>query len=220
MLAENFLPAGRKVPRHVNERVLHVGGAVVRVEGPVRPDVLKKLRLHEDMNTFREPAKQHAALVEIAALEQGRIYVARVGELVVGYVTFHPPDIYERWGQTGLNNLIELGAIEVTPRWRGKGLSTALLEQAFSGSWVEEKIIFATEYYWHWDLKGTGLTVWQYRNLMENLFRKVGLEPCNTDDPEICSHAANMLMVRVGKKVCREDILEFERVRMRGFSVI
>ncbi len=28
---------------------------------------------------------------------------------------------------------------------------------------MEDYIIITTEYYWHWDLKGTGLKVWEYR---------------------------------------------------------
>ena len=61
---------------------------------------------------------------------------------------------------------------------------------------MEDYIIISTEYYWHWDLKGTGLDVWQYRKIMEKMMAAGGLEPAATDDPEICSHPANCLMVR------------------------
>ena len=32
---------------------------------------------------------------------------------------------------------------------------------------MEDYLVITTEYYWHWDLKGTGLTVWDYRKMME-----------------------------------------------------
>ncbi|PNB76434.1 N-acetyltransferase, partial [Pseudomonas sp. FW305-BF6] len=34
-----------------------------------------------------------------------------------------------------------------------------------------------------------------------------------TDDPEICSHPANCLMVRIGKRVTTEDIQAFDALR-------
>ena len=34
---------------------------------------------------------------------------------------------------------------------------------------MEDYIIITTEYYWHWDLKGTGLNVWEYRKIMEKM---------------------------------------------------
>ncbi len=201
-------------------RMLRVGGDMVYIEGPLSPGVLGKLQLDQRLDTFRQPKEQLKALVGIAELEKGRIYGARVNDILVGYVTFHPPDGYERWGQAKLTNLIELGAIEISPNWRGSGLSNALLELVVSQGWMEKSILFATEYYWHWDLDATGLSVWQYRNMMEKLFRKTGMEPANTDDPEICCHAANMLMVRIGQQVTQEEIEEFDKVRMQGFAFI
>ena len=32
---------------------------------------------------------------------------------------------------------------------------------------MEDYLVITTEYYWHWDLKGTGLNVWDYRKMME-----------------------------------------------------
>ncbi|KEQ27714.1 hypothetical protein ET33_13605 [Paenibacillus tyrfis] len=36
-----------------------------------------------------------------------------------------------------------------------------------------------------------------------------------TDDPEICSHPANCLLVRVGKHVPSSSIEQFDRIRFR-----
>ena len=78
---------------------------------------------------------------------------------------------------------------------------------------MEDYIIITTEYYWHWDLKGTGLKVWEYRKIMEKMMNAGGLQWYATDDPEICSHPANCLMVRIGKRVQPESIRKFDQIR-------
>ena len=47
--------------------------------------------------------------------------------MVVGYVTFHYPDPLERWSEGGLENLIELGAIEIAPDYRRIGAGKKIL---------------------------------------------------------------------------------------------
>ena len=73
-------------------------------------------------------------------------------------------------GQKGnMENLIELGAIEVIPQFRGFGVGKVLLTVSMMDDAMEDYIIITTEYYWHWDLKGTGLNVWEYRKIMEKM---------------------------------------------------
>ena len=40
-----------------------------------------------------------------------------------------------------------------------------------------------------------------------------GLEWYATDDPEICSHPANCLMVKIGKRVDTDSIQQFDNLR-------
>ena len=68
---------------------------------------------------------------------------------------------------------------------------------------MEDYIIITTEYYWHWDLKGTGLNVWEYRKVMEKMMKAGGFEYYATDDPEISSHPANCLMAELEKESIR-----------------
>ncbi|QDH23580.1 GNAT family N-acetyltransferase [Saccharibacillus brassicae] len=185
------------------------------VQGPMRPEDLDKLTLHPQLDAFRRPAEQHAALVEIAGLPEGRIIAAVEGDTVVGYVTFHYPDEYERWSEGKMDDLIELGAIEVANDYRGEGLSKKLLEIAFAGGQLDNAIVFTTEYYWHWDLESTRLSVWDYRKMMEDLMKNVDMVWFATDDPEICSHPANCLMVRVGRHVPQDSVEDFDRLRFR-----
>lgn len=185
------------------------------IEGPVPADRLAEMAMHPSLDAFRIPREQHEALVEIAGLEEGRIILAREGDTIAGYVTFHYADELERWSEGGMTDLIELGAIEVADEYRGLGLGKKMIRLAFADDQLENMIVFTTEYYWHWDLEGTQLSVWEYRKMMENLMKSVGMVWFATDDPEICSHPANCLMVRIGKEVPLSSVQQFDRVRFR-----
>ncbi|TDF96544.1 GNAT family N-acetyltransferase [Paenibacillus piri] len=185
------------------------------IEGPVPPEQLRQYRMHPDLDAFRRPKEQFEALVEIAELPEGRIIAARLEAEIVGYVTFHYADEMEHWSYGNMEDLIELGAIEVADDFRGYGIGKQLIRLAFEGGQMENVITFTTEYYWHWDLDKSGLNLWEYRKMMEKLMKSVDMVWFATDDPEICSHPANCLMVRIGKDVPLSSVEQFDRVRFR-----
>lgn len=189
--------------------------AGIIVEGPVDPKRLARLGMHPSLDAFRRPKEQLEALVEIAGLPEGRIIIARDRDVVVGYVTFHYPDPIERWWQAHMPDLIEIGAIEVAGDYRSIGLGKTMLRLAFKDEQLENVIAFSTEYYWHWDLENSGLSVWDYRAMMEKLMKSVDMVWYATDDPEICSHPANCLMVRIGKRVPLSSVEQFDRIRFQ-----
>ncbi len=185
------------------------------VEGPVPAHELKSLDFHEDLIAFRPAKQQHEAIIGIADLPEGRILIARDNNMIVGYATFLYPDPLERWSEGNMENLIELGAIEVIPKFRGSGVGKALLKTSMMDDAFEDFIVITTEYYWHWDLKGTGLNVWEYRKIMEKMMQAGGLEYYATDEPEISSHPANCLMAKIGKRVDQESIQKFDQLRFK-----
>lgn len=186
------------------------------VKGPISSEELRSLNIDAGLKAFRTPESQKEALAEIAELPEGRIVAAIHNNTIVAYVTFHYPDEFERWGQAKLLDLLELGAIEVTPEWRHSKTSRHLLDVAFMDNTLEDYIIISTEYYWHWDLKGTGLDVWQYKEVMQKVLGAVGMQNAATDEPEIASHAANSLMVRIGENVPIESVIKFETLRFKN----
>ncbi|MFC4809994.1 GNAT family N-acetyltransferase [Paenibacillus sp. GCM10023250] len=202
----------RKLPH--TETVCFQSREIV-VEGPLPAERLARLTLHAQLDAFRRPPEQLQALIEIAELPEGRIIAALDGDTIVGYVTFHYPDELERWSEGRMADLIELGAVEVADDYRGLGLAKRLISLSFRGGQLENVIVYTTEYYWHWDLEGTGLSVWDYRAMMEKLMKEVGMVWFATDDPEICAHPANCLMVRIGKEVPLSSVEQFDRVRFR-----
>jgi acetoin utilization protein AcuA len=178
-------------------------GQTIYVEGPVSADQLRSFQMHKQLDAFRKPREQFDALVDISELPEGRIIIAHNGETLMGYVTFHYPDEMERWSE----------AVEVANDYRGLGLGSRMIRIAFEDGQLESYIIFTTEYYWHWDLKGSGLSVWEYRRMMERLMKTVDMVWYATDDPEICSHPANCLMVRMGKDVPLASQEQFDHIR-------
>ncbi|WP_197256269.1 GNAT family N-acetyltransferase [Paenibacillus dendritiformis] len=151
--------------KHYSSRRLRRNNSVLVVEGPVAPEKLRALRMHADLKTFRAPEDQHRALEDIAALPEGRIILARDGDTIVGYVTFHYPDEREPWGEARMEDLIEFGAIEVAGRYRSLGLGKEMLQLAFAHDQMEDAIVFATEYCWYWDLEQSKLDAWEYRKM-------------------------------------------------------
>ncbi len=82
------------------------------IEGPLTYEDLKALTFDAHLTAFRDAEDQYEALLEITTLPEGRIYVARQDQLIVGYVTFHYPDEIERWSTGNLPYLIELGQLK------------------------------------------------------------------------------------------------------------
>lgn len=185
------------------------------IEGPVTKDRLTNYHFHDDLTAFRSPADQHKALLGIAALPEGRIIIARHNQTIIGYVTFVYPDPLERWAEGNNPHVLELGAIEVIPTYRKFAIGKSLLRISMMDNNMENYIIITTEYYWHWDLKGTQLSVWDYRKVMEKMMNAGGLEVMATDDPEISSHPANCLMGKLGDDVPQEAIESFNRLRFK-----
>lgn len=198
-----------------NVHTLRKNGREIVVEGPVPASLLQSLHMHPDLDAFRRPHEQLEALVEISELPEGRIIIAREQDTIIGYVTFHYPDEMERWSEGNMKDLIELGAIEVADEYRSYGIGRTLIRTAFEQEQMEEYIVFTTEYYWHWDLKGSGLSVWDYRKMMERLMKTVDMVWYATDDPEICAHPANCLMVRIGSKIPLRSKEQFDQVRFK-----
>ncbi|MCM3717962.1 GNAT family N-acetyltransferase [Fictibacillus phosphorivorans] len=195
---------------------LKTSHGTITVEGPVSAETLNGFHFHEDLKAFRPANEQKKAVTEIAKLDEGRIIIARNKDTVIGYVTYVYPDPLERWSEGKMENLLELGAIEVIPDYRNFKVGKTLLKVSMMDDAMEDYIIITTEYYWHWDLKGTKLSVWDYRKIMEKMMNAGGLQYMATDDPEISSHPANCLMVRIGKRVDLDSVQQFDRIRFKN----
>ena len=61
--------------KQFNHRTHETSLGPVDIEGPVTSQILATYTLDPGLTAFRQPAEQHEALVEIAALEEGRIII-------------------------------------------------------------------------------------------------------------------------------------------------
>ncbi len=189
----------------------------VRVETCVSKESLRSLMMDNTLDMFRKPEAQKQALEGIAR-DGGCITVAVQNQTIIGYAAFHHPSEVESWGDDKTGKLIELGAVEVSTHYRGQKLAERLLLDTFNTGMFDDTIVFATMYFWHYDLKRTGLTDFAYKRLLEKLYRKAGMVPFVTSDPEIKSSAANQLMARVGPNTPSEVKAEFDRLRLKRGS--
>lgn len=184
------------------------GGAII--EGPVEGEKLRTLQICPQLNNFRPPDIQLQALERICELPLGRVYIARHRNTIIGYVAFHQPDDYQYWGRH--DKLVEMGAVEVSRKWRRCHIATGLVEYIFSHSNWGKYIIIGFHCYRHWDLNGTSLNLWQYRDMLHRLMTRVDFEPAFTTLYDILEHPANMLMARRGTKVSSDDWLLFKQI--------
>lgn len=205
----------RHVKTYVTKNKL-INGENFIIEGPVSYTFLKTLTFDEQLDSFRLPQDQYEALLEITELPEGRVYVVRHHNHLIGYVTYHYPDEFERWSKGYLPYLIELGAIEISPKYRHFHLGGELIATSLSSDEFEDYIVLTTEYYWHWDLDNAQLDVFEYKKLMQKLMAKGGLEIFATDDPEITSHPANCLMARIGKRISLDQQQAFDDIRYKN----
>ena len=196
-----------------NAKELKTPNGTIIIEGPISTESLQHYDFHEGLVAFRPAKQQKKALIEISQLPEGRVIIARNEEIIVGYATFLYPDPLERWSEGHMEDLIELGAIEVISEYRGCGVGKNILQVSMMDDAMEEYIVITTEYYWHWDLKGTGLNIWEYRKVMEKMMKAGGLSYFATNDPEISSHPANCLMARIGSKISNASIEKFDQLR-------
>ncbi|MFZ5590217.1 MAG: GNAT family N-acetyltransferase [Bacillota bacterium] len=189
-------------------KIINTATENIIIEGPVTADFIRSLTMHEKLSNFRSPARQQEALTIVAQSPEGLVYIAHNNQYIVGYTLFHYPSQYTRWSRHP--RILELGAIEVARDYQKMGIAKKLLETAFENPLLEEYVVITTEFFWHWDLKGSRLDVWSYQKMLTKLFGYAGFKKRRTDDPEILEHPANMLMVRFGSKVPYQYIKAFE----------
>ncbi len=186
-----------------------VGSLILRSFCP--PSLVASLKADRGLHAFTYvPEREHQLLLEIAERPDCALTLAYTpnGE-IVGQVTLTPAD---RWWQ-GVTNTYEI-AIEVSTHWRRLGIARQLLSLALEFDAVEEMILVALGLSWHWDFKGAGLSPFRYRSLVAHILEPYHFFECLTDEPNVGLDPANILLVRIGKRVEQEVMNQlFQRMR-------
>lgn len=164
--------------------------------------------LHAGLSCFGEADEQHVRLQTILSQEQTRICIAVHHDTIVGYATLLLPEPEERWAS--LSYVRMMGALEVAPPYRFRHIASAILQKLFQSEVnIEQYIVLAFEYYWHWDLQHGTLDVYEYKRMLKQLLVSAGMEEVYTDDPDIQAHSANFAMARIGASVSSEQMQHF-----------
>ncbi|MBS3989517.1 MAG: hypothetical protein KGZ44_06185, partial [Dethiobacter sp.] len=58
------------------QRMLYTESGIVAVEGPVSAERIRQFSMCEGLGKFRRPKEQHLALMDIANLPEGLVYIA------------------------------------------------------------------------------------------------------------------------------------------------
>jgi len=193
---------------------------------------LEKLKMSRGLGIFfhyryEEASKTRGVLLDLCSGEGNIVTCAIDGDILAGYVTIVPPEKGSRWEKlieefsreewaTSEPPVCELGSIEVGKDYRRKGLAMALLKFLLEDPSFKRKIVFLRELSWHWDVKESGLSIYEYRSMLFHLFERVGFEYCCTDEEEVSLRGANMFMVRIGDEVPSDAVLRFCRLLCRS----
>ncbi|UMZ74378.1 GNAT family N-acetyltransferase [Natranaerofaba carboxydovora] len=199
---------------NLNDNFINTEKGIIEFFGPLTREELSKLNMEEGLNNFREADKQHEALMTISEFDEGKVFAACHDKTIVGYVTFHPPE-FRRWADSGIPELLELGGIEVSTNYRGLVIGKNLLKWTFGTYDFESRIVISIETCYNWKTIKHN-SIWEHRSMLKHIMGLVGLNPRDTDDPEVIEHMANMLLVRVGDRVSPETASRFEKLLLKN----
>ncbi len=211
---------GHKLPENMLEKeiieksILHTSLGTVKFYGPCTKEELENFNMDSGLNNFRQAKKQYEALKYIAGEMNGLVFIASHRETIISYLVFLKPE-YPRWAKAAENELpelLELGAIEVSMMWRDEGLGKGILKYAINNYDFEKHIIISIEAVCNWKNIGPDVSLWEYREMVRKVLGHIGLEPRETDEPEVLEHPANMLTARIGEKVSQESVEKFEKL--------
>jgi len=193
-------------------RVLQTPNGTLLLRDFCPPSLVERLRVESGLHAFTNgPEQEHALLLDIAGSSDCALTLAHTpaGE-IIGQVTLAPAD---GWWE-GVEKLYEV-AIEVSSRWRGRGVARQLLAFALELEALEEVMLVAMGLSWHWDLQGLGITPRRYRGVIARLFAAQGFQEYDTALPDISMEPNNILMARIGKRVDQRVAAQFLR-RLRS----
>jgi acetoin utilization protein AcuA len=170
------------------------------------PSFVEDLKADEGLRAFaRLPEREHELLLMLSRRPENRLTLAYTASgAIVGQVSLAPLD---HWRQD-IWNVYEI-AVEVSSGFRKQGVAHQLLAMALEFETVEESIIIALGLSWHWDYERLGMSRFQYRNILADLFADHGFAEYLTSEPNIRMDPANILLARLGSLIDEESMNRF-----------
>jgi GNAT superfamily N-acetyltransferase len=196
-------PEGERISR---VKTLKTGAGPLFLRSCCPAALIEGLRADDGLRAFaRLPEREHQLLLRLASQPENRITLAYTATgSIVGQVTLAPLDTWWK----GIGNAYEI-AVEVSSQWRKLGIARALLSLALEFETVEEYLIIGLGLSWHWDYEGLGMSRFHYREMIARLFAAHGFAEYLTSEPNIRMDPANILVVRLGRRLGAEQVNRF-----------
>jgi acetoin utilization protein AcuA len=177
----------------------------VHIYAYCRPPFIRQYSFDSAFHTgdhYRSIYTQRATLESNAQHIDANVVLAIAApRRIIGFGVLVYPESGERWGQLGLQLMMEVKAIEVARTWRFAGIASRMLKMLVDHPLIEDKVAYMVGYSWTWDLEGTRKTAQQYRAMLIRLFGQQGFQEYQTNDPNICLKPENVFMARIGKNI-------------------
>lgn len=176
---------------------------------------LSELVLHPSFQTYPKyrpivTRKEH--LVRVLQKQDSNLCLALNNNLIVGIGILEYPEPEERWSKLG-RWMMEVSVVEVIKEFRGMGLAKRLLSCSTDHPLKERKILYMVGYSWTWDIKGSGLKVMEYREMLIRLFGSEGFKIYQTNEPNVLLRPENLFMARIGTEVPEDIVKAFKLLR-------
>ena len=134
-------------------------------------------------------------------------------EHIIGFGVLAFPAASERWAELGPGVMMEVKAVEVCRSWRATRIARGILGTLLDFPEVEKRIVYMVGYSWTWDLDGTGLSGFEYRQMLIRLFEPHGFQEFQTNEPNISLKPENLFMGRIGRDVPEKTQKDFKWLR-------
>ena len=163
---------------------------------------------------YRSLYTRKESLEAISAQPGANVTVATAdSDHIVGFGVLAFPAASERWAELGPGVMMEVKAVEVCRSFRSTKIGRGILTTLLDFPQIEDRIVYMVGYSWTWDLDGTGLSGFEYRQVLIRLFEPHGFQEFQTNEPNISIKPENLFMGRIGNHVPENVQKDFKWLR-------
>ncbi len=198
----------RSEPKGKFENYTFSIGETIHVVQRASPEDIRSLKMNEGMGNFFEnfenPPKETKKMLSSLAKENIVCIAYNKNDEIIGYLSVVSPDD----DRFDLENVYQIGAIEVSKKYRKKGVAMELMD-LFKSEFFDNKIVYTFCYSWHWDTPKNNKKT--YRKKLLSLLHSQNFSEKPINDINIKMDEYNIFAVRYGEKTDPELIEEFKK---------
>lgn len=181
---------------------------------PAEIDPLSLKETFVESGWYNPILSKKESLIDAVLQPDANVTLAYTGDkkiIGLGILRYPHPD--ERWSKIEGQVMMEVSVIEISGKWRLKGISKKLLCLLIDHPLREDRIIYMVGYSWTWDTGGAGKSVIEYRNILISLFSDFGFRIYPTNELNVLMRPENLFMARIGANISENMKKRFKLVR-------